>query len=112
MLDLINETEEIYKETMSEQGSKKTNLLGVLQKGMGHNHPSAHHLGIITISGQFGMPVHDEVIKTVTYRTALIQRHMSQAQGALKEIYELAKKNGHKDIVDIFERDYFVGHAK
>ena len=69
----------IYKEIMESQGGITGNLLEVLKQGMHHNKE---------------IPV----IK----RTALVQRHMRDAQTALEHIYEVAKNRGYKDITDIF----------
>jgi hypothetical protein len=113
MADLIAEIDKIYQQTMGEKGSRRTNLLGVLEKGMGHNGPSTIHLCIFSAADKARMPsVPDEVIRVITYRVALVQRHMNQAQDALRKIHEIAKKRDYKDIIEVFERDYFVGHAK
>jgi len=52
----------------------------------------------------------EAILGLVGYRTGLIARHMTDAQKALKKIYEVAKSKNYREITEIFERDYPIGH--
>ncbi len=108
----------IYRQIMESQGRKTGNLLEVLKQGMYHNEPNLYCASILAahleveledmnseITGGL-----DSCVLPVIKRAALVQRHMRDAQTALEEIYEVAKNRGHKDIIDIFEREYHIGH--
>ncbi len=115
---MTNETEEkIYREAMNSEGRERTNLLGVLRKGMHHNLSSSYsftvHLVLLECLSDLergGKHLEDTLSDEISARAGLIQRHMRDAQHALQEIYELAKQQGYTDIVSIFEKEYKVGH--
>jgi len=107
---MINPIESLerYQRIMDSQGAEESDLLGVLDQALHHNFPNTYHLGLMT-----GMLIGDKkmVFNSVTDRVALVNRHIRDAQNALREIYNLAKDRGYKDITDIFERTYHIGHS-
>ena len=98
----------IVEKIMNSKGSEKTNLLGVLDQATHHNAPNSYHLGmgVARLTGRF-----EDAEETVTTRCTLVQRHIRDAQEALKKIYSKAKEKGYREITEIFEREYFVGHS-
>ncbi len=102
------ESMEIQKKILKSRGAEKSNLLGVLKQALHHNAANTYHLGMMV-----GLMQGDDnaVYDSVTARTALVDRHVIDAQKALEEIYSKAKEKGCREITDIFERTYFVGHS-
>ena len=95
---------------MESQGREASDLMGVLRQGMHHNAPNSYHLAIMITAALTGGL--EECMDAVTGRAALVQRHMRDAQTALEEIYQVAKDKGYKEITEIFEREYHVGHGR
>jgi ubiquinone/menaquinone biosynthesis C-methylase UbiE len=104
----MENTTRIFREIMESQGGEECDLLRVLERGMHHNVPNSYHIGIMAeaLSGDM-----DRVYDSVTARAALVQRHMQDAQKALEEIKRVAEERGYKEILDIFDRTYHVGHS-
>ncbi|MDO8508738.1 MAG: hypothetical protein Q7S27_03585 [Nanoarchaeota archaeon] len=107
MIDPIKSLER-YKRIMDSQGSEESDLLGVLEQALHHNFPNTYHLGL-----RVGLMTGDEsmIFNSVTDRVALVNRHVRDAQSALRKIYDVAKEKGYKEITDIFERTYHIGHS-
>jgi predicted DNA-binding protein (UPF0278 family) len=100
---------EIYEKIMESQGGKTGDLLEVLTQGMHHNAPNSYHLAITAQAFTGGL---EDIKDVVTERSALVQRHMRDAQQALRKIYQIAKDKGYKEITEIFEKEYHIGHAQ
>ncbi len=101
---------EIHRKVIESQGSETSDLVGVLKQGMHHNAHNSYSLGI-TAESMSGGGI-EGVKNSVTERSALVERHMRDAQNALEEMYQVAKERGYEDIIQIFEREYHVGKAR
>lgn len=97
----------LYQKIIETRGGSEGCLLEVLEQALHHNLPNSFHLGIAAGVAQGGI---DGAFYSVTQRVALVNRHITDAQTALHEIYTVAKSKGYKEIIDVFERTYHIGH--
>jgi len=99
----------LYKRIIESQGERTAELLEVLRQGIHHNLPNSYHIAILAKALTGGL---EEALYVVTERAALVERHMRDAQQAFEEVYKVAKDKGYKEITEIFEREYRIGHPR
>jgi hypothetical protein len=97
-----------YKDALEARGGEASDLMGVIPQALHHNFPNSFSLGILAGELEGG---YDAVMKNVASRVGLVNRHIGQVQGALRDIRNCATERGYEDILEIFNREYHIGHA-
>ena len=101
-------TEEEYQKVLNSKGTKEAKLLQILPNTLRENRPESFHLGLFRYYYD-----RDEkgLLRFLDYRVALVNRDISKIQKALIEIYNMARKKGVQEILDVFEQIYSVGDS-
>ena len=109
-MQYMTEGSKAYQKAVKSEGSEKTNLLGVLKKGLSQGSSNGYENALQGAWLEGGR--REDFARFVCGRAGLVGRHMEGAQEALQEIYEVAKEKGYGDITEIFGRTYHVGYPK
>ncbi len=92
-----------HKKILKQNNGKKDNLLKILKQALLENNPKYYFLAMDSRINQGNL---DGVFEEVGVKVALTNKAIITTQRALRGIYNIARKKGYTEIVEIIEKEY------